>query len=60
MSKTVQNILTLIVLLGFLIGAITKQNVILSIIFVIGIIIYIAVKFGDGSRGNWITKKSAR
>lgn len=46
MSKTVQNILTLIVLLGFLIGAI------LSIIFVIGIIIYIAVKFGGGSRGN--------
>lgn len=52
MSKTVQNILTLIVLLGFLIGAITKQNVILSIIFVIGIIIYIAIKFGGGSRGN--------
>lgn len=52
MSKTVQNILTLIVLLGFFIGAITKQNVILSIIFVIGIIIYIAVKFGGGSRGN--------
>lgn len=50
--KTIKNSVTLIVLLGFLVSAIKERSLILATIFLIGIIIYIGVKFGGGRRGN--------
>lgn len=58
-SKTIQTSITLLVLLGFLISAIKERSILLTAIFVIGIIIFIIVKLGGGNDGNGSTKKSS-
>ncbi len=50
--KTIQNSITLIVLLGFLVNAIKERSLILATIFFIGIIIFLFVKLGDENNGN--------
>lgn len=57
--KTIQNSITLIVLLGFLVSAIKERSLILATIFFIGIIIFLIVKLGGGDNGNGRTKKGA-
>lgn len=58
-NKAIQNGITLIVLLGFLVSAIKERSLLLATIFFIGIIIFIIVKLGGGSNGNRGTKKGA-
>ena len=58
-NKTIQNGITLIVLLRFLIGAIKERSILLATIFFIGIIIFIIVKLGGGNDGNGSTKKGS-
>lgn len=57
-SKTIQNSITLIVLLGFLVSAIKERSILLATIFFIGII-FIIVKLGGGNDGNGSTKKGS-
>lgn len=57
--KTIQNSITLIVLLGFLVSAIKERSLVLATIFFIGIIIFLIVKLGGGNNGNGRTKKGA-
>lgn len=58
-NKAIQNGITLIVLLGFLVGAIKEKSMLLAAIFFIGIIIFIIVKLGGGNDGNRGTKKGS-
>ena len=58
-SKTIQNSITLIVLLGFLVGAVKEKSILLATIFFIGIIIFVIVKLGGGNNGNRGTKKGS-
>jgi hypothetical protein len=58
-NKTLQNSITLIVLLGFLVSAIKERSILLATIFFIGIIIFIIVNLGGGNDGNGSTKKGA-
>lgn len=58
-SKTIQNSITLIVLLGFLVSEIKERSLLLATIFFIGIIIFIIVKLGGGRNGNRSTKKGS-
>lgn len=57
--KTIQNSITLIVLLGFLVSAIKERSLVLATIFFIGVIIFLIVKLRGGDNGNGRTKKGA-
>ncbi len=56
-NKAIQNGITLIVLLSFLIGAIKERSILLATIFFIGIIIFIIVKLRGGNDGNGNKKR---
>ena len=58
-NKAIQNGITLIVLLSFVIGAIKERSILLATIFFIGIIIFIIVKLRGGNDGNGSTKKGS-
>lgn len=58
-NKAIQNGITLIVLLSFLIGTIKERSILLATIFFIGIIIFIIVKLRGGNDGNGSTKKGS-